>query len=77
VTAYEPPSRYAFKVIAGPARPVGEFRFTPAEGGTEVSFSLTAELSGVKAMLMSKAVQKSMDGQMAALDKAKALIEQP
>ena len=77
VTAYEPPSRYAFKVIAGPARPVGEFRFAPAEGGTEVSFSLTAELSGIKSMLMSKAVQKSMDGQMAALDKAKALIEQP
>ena len=77
VTAYEPPSRYTFKVIAGPARPVGEFRFAPAEGGTEVSFSLNAELSGIKSMLMSKAVQKSMDGQMAALDKAKALIEQP
>jgi uncharacterized protein YndB with AHSA1/START domain len=77
VTAYEPPSRYAFKVIAGPARPVGEFRFAQAEGGTEVSFSLKAELTGIKGLLMSKAVQRSMDGEMASLDKAKALIEQP
>ena len=77
VTAYEPSSRYAFRVIAGPARPVGEFRFAPAEGGTEVSFSLKAELTGIKKLLMSNAVQKSMDGEMASLDKAKALIEQP
>jgi uncharacterized protein YndB with AHSA1/START domain len=76
VTAYEPPSRYAFKVIAGPARPVGEFRFSPAEGGTEVSFSLNAELTGIKKLFMSSAVQKSIDGQMASLDKAKALIEE-
>ena len=75
MTAYEPSSRYAFRVIAGPARPVGEFRFTPAEGGTEVSFSLKAELTGIKKLLMSNAVQKSMDGEMASLDKAKALIE--
>jgi uncharacterized protein YndB with AHSA1/START domain len=91
VTAYEPPSgnvgakrppapaassgRYAFKVIAGPVRPVGEFRFTPSQGGTEVSFSLNAEFAGIKKLLMSKAVQKSMDGEMASLDKAKALIE--
>jgi uncharacterized protein YndB with AHSA1/START domain len=77
VTACEPPSRYAFKVISGPARPVGEFRFSPAGSGTEVSFSLKAELTGVKGLLMSKAVQKSMDGEMASLDKAKALLEQP
>jgi uncharacterized protein YndB with AHSA1/START domain len=76
VTAYEPPSRYAFKVIAGPVRPVGDFRFASADGGTEVSFSLEAELTGIKKVLMSKAVQKSMDGEMASLDQAKALIEQ-
>jgi uncharacterized protein YndB with AHSA1/START domain len=75
VTAYDPPSRYAFKVTAGPARPVGEFRFTPAADGTEVSFSLRAELKGIKKILMSKPVQQAMDGEMASLDKAKALIE--
>jgi hypothetical protein len=56
-------------------RPVGEFRFAPAGGGTEVSFSLSAELSGIKKVFLSKPVQRSMDGEMAALDKAKTLIE--
>jgi uncharacterized protein YndB with AHSA1/START domain len=76
VTSYDPPSRYAFKVTAGPARPVGEFRFAPDGLGTQVSFSLNAELSGVKKIFMSRPVQKAMDSEMAALDKAKALIEQ-
>ena len=76
VTAYEPPSHYGFKVIAGPARPVGEFQFTPQGSGTLATFSLTAELRGIKKLLMGKAVQRSMDGEMAALNNAKTLIEQ-
>ena len=76
VTAYEPPSHYAFKVIAGPARPIGEFRFAPAGEGTQLSFSLSAELGGIKKLIMSKSVQQAMDSEMASLDKAKALIEQ-
>jgi uncharacterized protein YndB with AHSA1/START domain len=77
VTGYEPTTRYAFRVVAGPARPVGEFRFTPAGDGTEVTFSLSAELGGLKKLLMSGPVQKSMDGEMAALDRAKVLLESP
>jgi uncharacterized protein YndB with AHSA1/START domain len=76
VTAYEPPSRYSFEVTAGPARPVGDFSFTPQGNGTLATFSLHAKLRGLKKLLMERAVQKSMDGEMAALDKAKALIEQ-
>ena len=75
VTTYDPPSRYAFRVVAGPARPVGEYRFAPAGSGTEVTFTLSAELGGLKKVFMSGPVQKSMDGEMAALDRAKALIE--
>jgi uncharacterized membrane protein len=75
ITAYEPSTRYAFKVTAGPARPVGEFRFAPHGEGTDVTFSLDAELGGVKKLLMSGSVQKSMDGEMASLDTAKRLIE--
>jgi len=74
VTAYQPPTRYAFRVTAGPVRPVGEFRFAPAGAGTEVTFSLSAELSGIKKLFLSRPVQRSMDGEMAALDKAKTLI---
>ena len=76
VTAFERPSHYAFRVVAGPARPVGEFRFSSTGEGTEVTFSLAAELSGVRKLLMSKPVQTSMDGEMAALDSAKRLLEQ-
>jgi uncharacterized protein YndB with AHSA1/START domain len=75
VTAYEPPTRYAFRVVAGPARPTGEFRFSPSASGTNVSFSLGADLGGFKKLLLSRPVQTSMDGEMQALDSAKRLIE--
>ena len=51
------------------------FRSSPVEGGTAVTFTLDAELTGVKNFLMAKPVQKSMDAEMANLDKAKALLE--
>lgn len=75
IAAYEPSTRYAFAVIAGPARPKGEFRFSPTATGVEVSFSLNAELGGLKKLLMGGPVQSSMNGEMAALDTAKSLLE--
>jgi len=75
VTAYEPPSRFAFRVIKGPVRPVGEYRFAPAGSGTEVSFSITAELGLITKLFLGKQVQNSMDLDVAALDKAKELVE--
>jgi len=75
VTAYDPPTRYAFQVVAGPARPAGEFRFDPAGDATDVTFSLSAELGGLKRIFMGGPVQSSMDGEMAALDTAKAKLE--
>lgn len=75
VTAYQPPERYAFRVVAGPVRPTGEYRFVGEGNSTTVTFSLDAQMSGLKKLLMSRAVQKSMDGEMQALDRAKALLE--
>jgi uncharacterized protein YndB with AHSA1/START domain len=75
VTAYEPPTRYAFSVVAGPARPKGQFLLAPMPDGVDVSFSLDAELGGLKKLLMGGPVQTSMNGEMAALDTAKALLE--
>jgi uncharacterized protein YndB with AHSA1/START domain len=75
VTAYQPPERYAFRVVAGPVRPTGEYRFAGQGNTTTVTFSLDAQLSGWKKLLMSRPVQKSMDGEMQALDRAKALLE--
>ena len=75
VTGYEPNSAVAFQVIAGPVRPQGSYRFEPTATGTAVTFSLAAELSGIKKLLMSKPVQKSMDAEMANLDRAKQVLE--
>ena len=77
VTAYQPPARYGFRVVAGPVRPTGEYQFAGEGDTTTVSLSLDAQMSGLKKLLMSRAVQKSMDGEMKALDRAKALLEGP
>jgi uncharacterized protein YndB with AHSA1/START domain len=75
ITAYEPPNRYAFKVIAGPVRPEGEFRLKGAEATTEVTLSLRADLGGIKKLLLSRPVQTAMNGEVAGLDTAKQLLE--
>lgn len=76
VTGYEPATRYAFRAIAGPVRPTGEYRFAAQrDDATSVTFSLDAHLSGMKKLLMSRAVQASMNAEMAALDTAKAILE--
>jgi carbon monoxide dehydrogenase subunit G len=76
VTAYDAPSRYAFRTTSGPVRPVGEYRLAAAgEGATEVRFTLTADVGGWKRLVLGGAVQRSMDAEMAALDGAKAAIE--
>ncbi|NUS00890.1 MAG: hypothetical protein HOV67_37200, partial [Kribbellaceae bacterium] len=75
VTAYEPDSHLAFEVTAGPVRPVGDYRFATVDDGTEVTFKLSAELTGLKKLLMSKPVQHSMNSEVAALDRAKQILE--
>jgi uncharacterized protein YndB with AHSA1/START domain len=75
ITDYDVPTKYGFRAIGGPVRPVGSYVFASVDGGTQVTFSLEAEVTGLKKLMMGGPVQKSMDGEMAALDKAKALIE--
>lgn len=74
ITAYERDQRVAFKAIAGPVRPTGAYAFNAVEGGTRMTFSLSAELSGLQ-RLLGGAVQKTMDAEVAALDKLKGLLE--
>ena len=75
ITDYRPHEAYGFKGVSGPVRPVGSYTFVPGGGGTEVTFRLDCDLSGIKGKVLSKQVQKSMDGEMAALDTAKRLLE--
>ena len=75
VTGYEPPARYAFRGVAGPIRPVGEFLFAAEEEHTRVSFSLSVELTGIKKALMAGSVQRAMDGEVQAIEQAKTVLE--
>ena len=75
VTADEPNRRITFRATAGPVRPTGEFRFEDLGGETRLTFSLEEELGGWKRLLMGRAVQQTMDAEMAALDRLKALLE--
>ena len=75
VTAYQPDTLLAFKTIAGPVRPTGEFRLDEADGATTLTLSLRADLAGVKRLVMSGMVQKTMDAEVAAIDNVKVLLE--
>lgn len=75
VTAYEPNRRLAFKAIAGPVRPTGEWRLAEVADGTELTFALNAEIGGIARLVMGGAVQKTMDAEMGALDALKAILE--
>ena len=69
VTAYEPPHRLAFRATAGPVRPEGEYRVEAAPEGSRVTFTLSAELGGIKGLLMGRSVQKTMDEEVHTLDR--------
>lgn len=75
VTAFEPSAHYAFRVVAGPVRPVGDFRFTEVGANTRVDFSLTAELTGLNKLFMSGPVERSMETEVHGLHRAKAILE--
>src|SRR4051812_3111138 len=75
ITAWDPPHRLAFKAIAGPVRPTGDYRLAEADGGTTITFSLDAQLGGLKKLLMGGAVQSTMAAEVANLAKLKALLE--
>jgi uncharacterized protein YndB with AHSA1/START domain len=75
VTAFEPNHRLAFKAIAGPVRPTGEYAFEETPEGTALSFSLDEPLSGWKRFVFGRAVQQTMDAEMRALDRLKELLE--
>ena len=75
ITAFEPGRHLAFEAIAGPVHPVGDYVFETVPGGTSLTFSLTAELGGIKKLLMGGAVQKTMDSEVAATERLKELLE--
>ena len=75
ITVYEPNKLLEFQTVSGPARPHGRYEFAQVEGGTRVTFSLDAELTGLRKLLMGTAVQRTMDAEVRALDNLKRVLE--
>jgi uncharacterized membrane protein len=75
ITVHEPNRRLEFQVTAGPVRPHGRYDFEATEGGTRLTFSLDAELSGLRKLFMGSMVQRTMDAEVGALEKAKRVLE--
>lgn len=75
ITVFDPDRRIEFQTIAGPVRPHGRFDFEPVEGGTRVTFSIDAELGGLRGLLMGGMVQRSMDAGVASLERLKRILE--
>ena len=75
VTAWDPPRRLAFAAVAGPVRPTGAYTLEAIPEGTRLTFSLDATVGGLKGLFMGRAVQGSMDAEMAALDRLKSVLE--
>ena len=76
ITEYEPDRRLSFVAIAGPVRPTGTYVFEETPGGTRVSFSLDAEIGGIKGLLMGGAVQKTMEAEVRATERLRSILEQ-
>jgi uncharacterized protein YndB with AHSA1/START domain len=75
ITAFEPDRRIAFRAIAGPVRPTGEYRFAAEGDGATVSLALDATLTGWKRLLMGRAVQGTMDSEVRNLENLKSILE--
>lgn len=75
VTELVPGRRVAFIGVAGPLRPEVAFDFEPVEGGTKVTFSISAPLTGPKKLFLGPIVQRSIAAEIAGLDAAKRLLE--
>jgi len=75
VTVFDPPRRFEFQVIAGPARPRGSFAFTPrGDDTTEVRFALDVHPRGLT-VLLTPMIAAQMRKEVGALDKAKRILE--
>ena len=75
ITVYESNRRLDFQTITGPARPHGRFDFESSDGGTRLTFSLDARLTGLRRLLMGSMVQKTMDAEVKHLDNLKRVLE--
>jgi uncharacterized membrane protein len=75
ITAFEPNRLIEFQTVAGPVRPRGRYVFEPAGDSTRLTFSLDAQLSGIRGLLLGSAVARTMTAEVRALDRLKTVLE--
>jgi uncharacterized protein YndB with AHSA1/START domain len=79
ITDYRAPDRFAFEVIAGPARPTGAFDLEePVAGATSVRFSLDLQAHGLMKVPMrfaGKVIERQMRLEVDCLSRLKDLFE--
>ncbi|HEX5451464.1 MAG TPA: SRPBCC family protein [Candidatus Limnocylindrales bacterium] len=75
ITVFEPNQRIEFQTVAGPVRPHGRYDFAAEDGGTRLTFTLDAALNGLRRLLMGSMVQRTMEGEVQALDRLKHVLE--
>jgi uncharacterized protein YndB with AHSA1/START domain len=75
ITEFAPDSRIAFQTTAGPVRPHGQYMLQEAGGATTVTFTLDAELTGLKKLFMGGMVGKTMATEVRAIDQVKSILE--
>jgi uncharacterized protein YndB with AHSA1/START domain len=75
VTAFEPNRRLEFQATAGPVRPHGRYDFESIDGGTRLTFTLDAELSGLRRLLMGSMVSRTMEAEVRAIERLKEVLE--
>jgi uncharacterized protein YndB with AHSA1/START domain len=77
ITAFDRPTRIAFEVIAGPARPTGTYELRElSPTSTAVTFSLNLEPRGLT-KLMAPMISRQMEREVAAVHQLKAVLEKP
>jgi hypothetical protein len=74
ITAAVPGRHLGFRVVAGPARPAGEYHLSPVPGGTNVRFALDLQPKGLTRVL-GPLIQRTMEGEVAQLARLKAVLE--
>lgn len=78
LTAYEPPRHWAFRVVDGPVRAVGNGRLEPLDGGarTRLTFELDFEGHGIGKLLVPLFVRRQAEKELAQIHRnLKAKLE--
>ena len=74
ITKADPSTNLGFQVVAGPARPRGEYQLTPAPTGTTVRFVLDLQPQGLM-RVMAPLITRTMRSEVSQLARLKAVLE--